>query len=99
MMLNESKLVIFDEPFAGVDIFTLRDLGPLPQRCFDGSSQTILMFSHRFVLAAYPDNVIVFSEDGSIIEGGSTAEPVRRGDTFAQLHAAAARAGLQPEIP
>lgn len=78
MMLDESGLVILDEPFACVDIFTLRDLRPLLRRCFDSSSRTILMFSHRLVFAAYTDYVIVLGEDGSTIEESSTTELARR---------------------
>lgn len=96
MMLDESEIVILDEPFAGVDIFTLRDLRPHLKRVFDGTARTVLMFSHRLSFAAYADHIIVFGENGSIIEEGAPAELLHRKSTFAQLYAAA-RAELNLE--
>lgn len=98
MMLDESDIVILDEPFAGVDIFTLRDLRPHLERVFDGAGRTVLMFSHRLAFAAYADHVIVFGDDGRIIEEGSPAELLKQESTFAQLYTAA-RAELSFDTP
>ena len=58
--------VIFDESFAGVDIFALRNVRQFLRRCFDSSSRAILMYSHWLVLAGYTDHVIVFSDGAKL---------------------------------
>lgn len=89
MMLDESDIVILDEPFAGVDIFTIRDLRPYLKRVFDTQERTVLMFSHRLAFAAYADHVIIIGDDGAITEEGQPAELLLRAGMFAQLYAAA----------
>jgi ABC-type multidrug transport system fused ATPase/permease subunit len=74
MMLDESEIVILDEPFAGVDTFTIRDVRAQLTQIFDSSKRTVLMFSHRLAFAKFADHILIFGEDGKIIEEGSPSE-------------------------
>jgi ABC-type multidrug transport system fused ATPase/permease subunit len=74
MMLDESEIVILDEPFAGVDTFTIRDVRAQLTQIFDSSKRTVLMFSHRLAFAKFADHILIFGEDGKIIEEGSPSK-------------------------
>ena len=95
MMLDESEIVILDEPFAGVDTFTIRDVQAQLAEIFDNSERTVLMFSHRLAFARFADHVIIIGEDGKIIEEGSPSELLADKDgEFSKLYAQA-RADLE----
>lgn len=89
MMLDESDIVILDEPFSGVDVFTIRDLAERLIAEFRENKRTVLMFSHRLAFAGYADHVIVLGDDGKIKEEGSPQELMNRKGEFYSLYNAA----------
>jgi len=74
MVLDESEIVILDEPFAGVDTFTIREVQAQLTQIFDNSQRTVLMFSHRLAFARFAHHIVIFGENGTIVEEGSPAE-------------------------
>jgi ABC-type multidrug transport system fused ATPase/permease subunit len=89
MLLDESDIVILDEPFSGVDVFTLRDLRSILVKVFSRPDQTRILFSHKLSFAAYADHVVVLGKRALVEEAGSPEELIRRGGVFAQLFAVA----------
>lgn len=90
MVLDESEIVILDEPFAGVDTFTIREIQDQLTQIFDNSRRTVLMFSHRLAFARFAHHVVIFGEDGTIIEEGAPAELLANEDgEFTKLYAQA----------
>jgi len=74
MLLDESDIVIVDEPLAGVDVFTFREMLPMLKEVFTRHNRTFIMFSHRLSFAAYANHVIVLGEQGKVQEHGSPLE-------------------------
>src|SRR5262249_11802688 len=97
MMLDQSDIVILDEPFAGVDIFTMRDLHPVLGRIMTAGKRTIVMFSHRLAFADFARHVVVFGENGQIAEEGSPSELLKKNGEFAKL-CSEARAQLTVDV-
>jgi ABC-type multidrug transport system fused ATPase/permease subunit len=89
MMLDESEIMILDEPFTGVDSFTLSEMRPHLSRIFGSSERTVLVFSHRLAFAKFADHVVIFGEDGKIIEQDSPTNLLAQGGEFAKLYAEA----------
>ena len=89
MMLDESEIVIMDEPLAGVDVFTIRDLLPHLTEVLRERNHTVVMISHRLAFAGCSDHVIVLNIDGQIVEEGSPRDLIKKkGGVFASLHEA-----------
>lgn len=86
MMLDESEIVILDEPMAGVDVFTIRDLLPVLKRLLDQRNHTVLMISHNLAFAAHADHVIVLNENGEVIEEGDRKSLYEQNGVFADLY-------------
>jgi subfamily B ATP-binding cassette protein MsbA len=89
LMLDESDLMVLDEPFAGVDVFTIQDIRPTLELVFRRPSQTRILFSHRLAFTALADHVIVLGEHANIEEEGSPKDLLRREGIFSRLHSAA----------
>jgi len=89
LLLDNSPLLLLDEPFTGLDVFTLRDLRDEFRGVFRSGSRTILMVSHKLNFAAYADHVIVLKKDMSV-EEGSPADLIKdSGSTFSALYSTA----------
>jgi ATP-binding cassette, subfamily B, heavy metal transporter len=89
MLADSSDIVIMDEPLAGLDAFTFRDVSAELAKLLTSRERTILMVSHRLSFAAYADHVIVLGDEGRVVEEGSREELLRRGGQFHALHSAA----------
>lgn len=89
MMLDESEIVIMDEPLAGVDVFTISDLLPHLSSLLRQRNNTVVMISHRLAFAGHADHIVVLSSEGQIEEEGTPKELTIRNGVFASLHKAA----------
>ena len=88
MMLDESEIVIMDEPLSGVDLFTQRELLPRLAELFRNRQHTVLLISHRLAFAAFADHVIVMTEQGSVQEEGDPRTLLAQQGEFASLYRA-----------
>lgn len=88
MMLDESEIVIMDEPLAGVDVFTIRDLLPHLTRLLKERNHTVIMISHRLAFAGCSDHVVVLNSKGKVEEEGTPRDLFQKAGEFAALHAA-----------
>jgi ABC-type multidrug transport system fused ATPase/permease subunit len=98
MMLDESEIVIMDEPLAGVDVFTIRDLLPHLTRLLRERNHTVVMISHRLAFAGCADHVVVLNALGEVVEQGAPKDLILSQGVFASLHdAAVAELSLTPD--
>ena len=97
MLLDSSEITIMDEPMAGVDVHTVRDLLPQLRAELRERQHTVLVISHRLAFAAYVDHVVVMGADGTIQEEGSPATLLRAKGQFRDLYDAALAELLVPE--
>lgn len=98
MMLDESEIVIMDEPLAGVDVFTIRDLLPHLIRLLKERNHTVIMISHRLAFAGCADHVVVLNNTGEIVEEGEPRDLFQKNGVFATLHAASVAELSLPQI-
>lgn len=89
MLADKSDIVIMDEPLAGLDAFTFRDVSSELGHFLTSGDRTILMVSHRLSFAAHADHVVVLGADGRVIEEGSRDELLSKHGEFHALHSAA----------
>ncbi len=88
MLLGKSEIAILDEPLAGVDVFTLRDVMPHVVKKLESPDQTFLMISHRVSFARHAAHVIVLNDEGAVTEEGSPEELLGRNGAFARAYQA-----------
>jgi ABC-type multidrug transport system fused ATPase/permease subunit len=88
-LADDAPLVIMDEPLAGVDAFTFRDVAPRLERFFDEEDKTILLISHRLSFVAFADHVIVLGDAGRVTEEGPIVALLEGGGEFAELYSTA----------
>jgi ATP-binding cassette subfamily B protein len=86
MMLDDSAFIILDEPFSGVDAFTIRDLQPCLKKLFNDKEKTFIMFSHRLPFSSFARHIIVLGDDGSIAEEGDPKKLLERKGIFYELY-------------
>jgi ABC-type multidrug transport system fused ATPase/permease subunit len=87
LMLDESPIVILDEPLTGVDVFTLQELLPiLVDKVLKLPNRTVLIFSHYLALAAYASHVIVLGDHGSVVEEGDPKQLIQADGIFAKRY-------------
>ncbi len=90
MMLDESEVLILDEPLAGIDVFTLRDLIPELRRILVERQHTVLLISHRISMAGNVDHVVILDDHCNVIEEGNPKDLVQDQTSFlVRLHRAA----------
>lgn len=86
MMLDDAEIVIMDEPLAGVDIFTFKELMPQLKSLLNEKQQTVLLISHRLLYSEMVDHVVIMDDNGSIIEEGDVQMLMSNQDgMFSQL--------------
>ena len=88
VLLDDDPIIVMDEPVAGVDAFTFRDLLPHFARLFDDPARTVVVISHRIAFASHADHVVVL-DAGVVLEEGSREELLARRGTFYELYNAA----------
>ncbi|HET6854673.1 MAG TPA: ABC transporter ATP-binding protein, partial [Pyrinomonadaceae bacterium] len=97
MMLDESEIVIMDEPLAGVDVFTIHDLLPHLIRVLRERNDTVIMISHRLAFAGCADHVVILNNLGQVVEEGAPTDLIHRNRVFTSLHkASVAELSLRP---
>ncbi len=99
MLLDESEILILDEPLTGVDAFTLRDITPRLEEIL-GSGRTVLMIAHRLAFVRYADHVVVLAtEEGKkgqrrqtvVAQQGRAEDLFREEGVFRELYEAELR--------
>jgi len=93
MLLDDSPIVVLDEPLSGADIHTIRELFPIFQRELKQTSKTVLLITHQMCLAEVADYAVVLGDEGRVVEQGKIAELKTRPGEFCTLYNAA-RAAL-----
>lgn len=73
VLARNTKFTIFDEPEAGIDLWSFQNLIRVFQKMHDESHGTILIISHQERILNIADEVIVLS-DGAVRETGSREE-------------------------
>jgi ABC-type multidrug transport system fused ATPase/permease subunit len=89
MLLDSSNIAILDEPLAGVDVFTMREMIPLFNEFIRSSKKTIIIISHRLSFISIADHIVVLNENGCITEEGPVSELQTKGHIFYELQQAA----------
>ncbi len=86
MMLDKSEIVIMDEPLAGVDVFTVRDLMPIIEQLLRNAKNTVLMISHRLSFASFADNIVIMDAKGKVVERGKPKDLLEARGIFYELY-------------
>lgn len=68
-----TKLSIFDEPEAGIDLWSFKSLNKVFEKMHDKINGTILIISHQERILNTADRIIVL-KDGKVLEEGSKEE-------------------------
>jgi ABC-type multidrug transport system fused ATPase/permease subunit len=91
LMLDQSPLLLLDEPLAGVDVFTVKDLLPLFRARLKKAGCSVIIITHRLAFANLADHVVILAADGRVEEEGSPEElEKKRGVYFELRHTALA---------
>lgn len=89
LMLDESPILILDEPLSGVDVFTMTELMPHLASALKG--KTALLVTHKMSFTALADHVVVLDENGDVVEQNHPRTLRESGGKFAQVYEAAMR--------
>ena len=81
-LLKDAPILILDEPTANFDPLTEKQVLETPFEVM--KTKTTLLITHRLVGLENLDEILVM-EHGEIIERGTQAELIERGDTFRRL--------------
>ncbi|MBR2832347.1 MAG: ATP-binding cassette domain-containing protein [Oscillospiraceae bacterium] len=73
LLARSTKLSIFDEPEAGIDLWSFSNLIAVFERMYDQMGGTILIISHQERILKIADRIIVIS-DGRITREGSGSD-------------------------
>ena len=87
-----------DEPLAGVDVFTIRDLLPHLIGLLKERNHTVIMISHRLAFASCADHVVVLNNTGEVVEEGEPRDLFQKSGVFATLHAASVAELSLPQV-
>ncbi len=98
ILARSSELLIFDEPEAGIDLWSFAKLTETFQDIHAQGKSTILVISHQERIINLADEVIVIS-GGRVLRRGSREEmmPYILGDTVGDCGGDAIACGYQPE--
>jgi len=78
----DPMLMLYDEPFAGLDPISLGVIGQLIRRLNDSLGATSIIVTHDVVEALQIVDYIYFMSDGVVIAHGTPAEIRASGETF-----------------
>ena len=70
MLARNTKLSVFDEPEAGIDLWSFNNLISVFQRMKEKSDNSILIISHQERILNIADDIIVI-ENGKIVNHGA----------------------------
>ncbi len=97
LMLQDSRLLLLDEPYSGIDVNSVRDLAALVRR-WNGEGRTIVSVLHDFehVRLEYPETLLLARE--AVAWGATQAVLSEANLAHSRRLAAMARAGETPEV-
>jgi ABC-type multidrug transport system fused ATPase/permease subunit len=90
LLIDEAPFVVLDEPMAGVDVFTHREVRSSLVAWLQDPNRTVLLISHRLAMASHADHVVILGDDGNVVEAGSPSELMQRSGRFADAVSVAA---------
>jgi ATP-binding cassette subfamily C protein CydC len=70
MLLDDSPIIILDEPMTGVDVYTIKKILPHLEKKIKDSKRTFIIISHKLLFAKYADQIILFDENCKLREVG-----------------------------
>lgn len=73
ILARDSKLSIFDEPEAGVDIWSFQNLINIFKRLQEERGESILIISHQEKILSIADTILIVA-DGKIVNSGTSEE-------------------------
>jgi len=90
ILIDESELLILDEPLTGVDVYTIKDIMPTFKKVLNHRDRTVILISHKLSFVNCAGNVILFDKTGNIIETGSPKDLFdNKTSTFYKLYESA----------
>ena len=90
ILIDESELLILDEPLTGVDVYTIKDIMPTFKKVLKHRDRTVILISHKLSFVNCAGNVILFDKTGNIIETGSPKDLFdNKTSTFYKLYESA----------
>jgi ATP-binding cassette subfamily B protein len=93
--LADAPILVLDEATSSLDVETERQVQAATEALMAG--RTTVVIAHRLSTIRGADRILVF-EGGRIVEEGRHEELVRRGGTYARLHAVAQGSPLTAEL-
>jgi ATP-binding cassette subfamily C protein len=87
IILDNSPLLILDEPLTGVDVYTIKDIMPSFKKILSRQDHTVVLISHKLSFANSADNIILLNDEGSVIESGSLEDLFKnQNSVFSRLY-------------
>jgi ABC-type multidrug transport system fused ATPase/permease subunit len=71
IILDNSPLLILDEPLTGVDVYTIKDIIPTFKKILQYQNRTVILISHKLSFVNSADYLILLNKEGEIIEKGT----------------------------
>jgi ABC-type multidrug transport system ATPase subunit len=96
LLLDDSPVLVLDEPMAGIDGFTMRDVLPPVVQAVSSSKRTVLLVSHRPSFIAHATHVVVMSAQGNVIEQGDPRHLLTQSDKLSESVARPGPRGARP---
>jgi ABC-type multidrug transport system fused ATPase/permease subunit len=96
ILVDDSPLVILDEPLAGVDAFTFSEVRPHLHAWLRSPDRTVVLVTHRLAFASAATHVVVLGDRGHVLEEGDPRDLAGRPDGLFALLLETARAELRP---
>lgn len=81
VVLDNSPVLILDEPLTGVDVYTIRDILPSFQEILKYQSRTVILISHKLSFVNSADYLIVLGNEGNVVEEGTPQELLKKEDS------------------
>ncbi len=97
ILVDDSPLVILDEPLAGVDAFTFSEVRPHLQEWLRSQERTVVLVTHRLAFASAATHVVVLGDNGHVLEQGKPVALAKSPDGIFASLLKTARAELEPE--
>ncbi len=77
VVLDNSPMLILDEPLTGVDVYTIRDILPSFREILKYQNRTVILISHKLSFVNSADYVILLGSEGNVVEEGRPEDLIR----------------------